>query len=242
MAGKNITELQDAVYRLLSRREQEEFISHLNRYQKRRDVQELVHKLGFILNPSARSKILLLLRRVLPSRDVRLYDQLVRSVSEPNLHSRNTYPKRHEYQMNSRYSDVEMQRPGSTISVPASLRPPASPELPNRRHHKGMVRPSLSQDMMRNGSHKVPSWEAGHMPKLKKILMQKPDDLRESLGFSIRGGAEHGIGIYVSYVDVDSVAEKQGLVPGDQVLSVNGIPFKKIFHDEAAKVRPSSFH
>lgn len=55
-------------------------------------------------------------------------------------------------------------------------------------------------------------------------------------GFSIRGGAEHGIGVYVSYVDVGSLAERQGLVPGDMLVSVNGTSFHKVPHSEAVKV------
>ena len=33
----------------------------------------------------------------------------------------------------------------------------------------------------------------------------------KELGISIRGGAEHGLGIYISKVDVDSSADNYGL-------------------------------
>ena len=36
----------------------------------------------------------------------------------------------------------------------------------------------------------------------------------------IRGGAEHGLGIYVSHVETGSEAHLQGLRTGDQILKV----------------------
>jgi hypothetical protein len=40
--------------------------------------------------------------------------------------------------------------------------------------------------------------------------------------FLFRGGAEHGLGIYVSEVEVGSEAHLQGLRTGDQILKVGG--------------------
>uniref|UniRef100_A0A7M4F0L4 Whirlin n=1 Tax=Crocodylus porosus TaxID=8502 RepID=A0A7M4F0L4_CROPO len=57
----------------------------------------------------------------------------------------------------------------------------------------------------------------------------------EGLGFSIRGGAEHGVGIYVSLVEPGSLAEKEGLRVGDQILTVNDKPLDKVTHAEAVK-------
>uniref|UniRef100_A0A3B3X7B9 PDZ domain-containing protein n=1 Tax=Poecilia mexicana TaxID=48701 RepID=A0A3B3X7B9_9TELE len=59
----------------------------------------------------------------------------------------------------------------------------------------------------------------------------------EGLGFSIRGGSEHGVGIYVSLVEPGSLAEKQGLRIGDQIMKVNDKVFEKVTHAEAVKVR-----
>ena len=60
-----------------------------------------------------------------------------------------------------------------------------------------------------------------------------------SLGFSIRGGREHELGIYISHVDSLSLAEKSGLFPGDQILIVNGISFENITHNSAVLVLKS---
>ncbi|CAI9743203.1 PDZ domain-containing protein 11-like isoform X1 [Octopus vulgaris] len=58
----------------------------------------------------------------------------------------------------------------------------------------------------------------------------------EQLGFNIRGGKEHHYGIFVSKVMPDSEPDKMGLTKGDQILSVNGINFESIEHNEAVKV------
>ncbi|XP_027963525.1 whirlin isoform X5 [Eumetopias jubatus] len=63
-----------------------------------------------------------------------------------------------------------------------------------------------------------------------------------SLGLTIRGGAEYGLGIYVTGVDPDSEAESSGLKVGDQILEVNGRSFLNILHDEAVKLLKSSQH
>ncbi|XP_053337642.1 whirlin [Clarias gariepinus] len=58
----------------------------------------------------------------------------------------------------------------------------------------------------------------------------------EGLGFSIRGGAEHGVGIYVSLVEPGSSAEREGLRVGDQIIRVNEVVFDRVTHGDAVKV------
>lgn len=58
----------------------------------------------------------------------------------------------------------------------------------------------------------------------------------EPLGFSIRGGKEYNLGIYVSELESYSVAEKSGLAVGDQIVSANGISFENVTHSSAALV------
>uniref|UniRef100_A0A3P8QCZ4 PDZ domain-containing protein n=1 Tax=Astatotilapia calliptera TaxID=8154 RepID=A0A3P8QCZ4_ASTCA len=56
------------------------------------------------------------------------------------------------------------------------------------------------------------------------------------LGFSVRGGSEHGVGIYVSLVEPGSSAEREGLRVGDQIVAANDILFDNVTHIEAVKV------
>ncbi|XP_073942018.1 uncharacterized protein isoform X3 [Choristoneura fumiferana] len=55
----------------------------------------------------------------------------------------------------------------------------------------------------------------------------------QSLGLMIRGGLEYNLGIYITGVDKDSVADRAGLMVGDQILEVNGQSFVDVTHDEA---------
>ena len=71
------------------------------------------------------------------------------------------------------------------------------------------------------------------MPQVKthKITLVKPD--KAGFGFSIRGGVEHKIGIYVSEVEVGSEAHLHGLQPGDQITKICGVPLASATHKEA---------
>ncbi|XP_065153213.1 PDZ domain-containing protein 7a [Paramisgurnus dabryanus] len=66
------------------------------------------------------------------------------------------------------------------------------------------------------------------------ITVDKSEDGR--LGFSVRGGSEHGLGIFVSKVEDDSSAELAGLSVGDKLVEVNGISLESITMSSAVKV------
>ncbi|XP_064324709.1 whirlin isoform X1 [Phalacrocorax carbo] len=71
--------------------------------------------------------------------------------------------------------------------------------------------------------------------RLRQVSLRR-SKAHEGLGFSIRGGAEHGVGIYVSLVEPGSLAEREGLRVGDQILGVNGKSLDGVTHAEAVKV------
>ncbi|CAI9554991.1 unnamed protein product, partial [Staurois parvus] len=48
------------------------------------------------------------------------------------------------------------------------------------------------------------------------------------LGFSVRGGSEHGLGIFVSKVEEGSSADLAGLCVGDKIAEVNGVSLESI--------------
>lgn len=73
--------------------------------------------------------------------------------------------------------------------------------------------------------------------RIRVVNLQRNKDL--ALGFSIRGGQEHDLGIYVSHVESLSQAEKAGLQVGDQIISVNGIDFERVSHSSAVLVLTS---
>ncbi|XP_063100108.1 PDZ domain-containing protein 7 isoform X2 [Cavia porcellus] len=60
------------------------------------------------------------------------------------------------------------------------------------------------------------------------------------LGFSVRGGSEHGLGIFVSKVEEGSSAERAGLCVGDKITEVNGLSLESTTMGSAVKVLTSS--
>ncbi|XP_064631719.1 uncharacterized protein LOC135490004 [Lineus longissimus] len=73
----------------------------------------------------------------------------------------------------------------------------------------------------------------------KVITLNKEGD--EELGLSIRGGKEHGLGIYVSDVEEGSLAEHAGLEMGDNIVEVNNVSFDSIASSSAIKVFAGSY-
>ncbi|XP_056152860.1 PDZ domain-containing protein 7-like [Lampris incognitus] len=66
------------------------------------------------------------------------------------------------------------------------------------------------------------------------ITVDKSVDGR--LGFSVRGGSEHGLSIFVSKVEDDSTAERADLRVGDKLVEVNGVSLESITMSSAVKV------
>ncbi|XP_043259994.1 whirlin-like isoform X3 [Colletes gigas] len=79
-----------------------------------------------------------------------------------------------------------------------------------------------------------PPRDSRYCPRTRKVeLCIEPG---QSLGLMIRGGLEYGLGIYVTGVDKDSVADRAGLLVGDQIIEVNGQNFEEATHDEAVQI------
>ncbi|KAK2824321.1 hypothetical protein Q5P01_021496 [Channa striata] len=66
------------------------------------------------------------------------------------------------------------------------------------------------------------------------VTVDKSPDGR--LGFSVRGGSEHGLSIFVSKVEDDSSAAQAGLTVGDKLVEVNGVSLESITMSSAVKV------
>lgn len=87
--------------------------------------------------------------------------------------------------------------------------------------------------------YRQPAWggpDGGAGPGEVRLVSLRRAKAHEGLGFSIRGGSEHGVGIYVSLVEPGSLAEKEGLKVGDQILRVNDKSLSRVTHAEAVKV------
>ncbi|XP_048464888.1 PDZ domain-containing protein 7a [Rhincodon typus] len=83
------------------------------------------------------------------------------------------------------------------------------------------------------GTEECNSAEAIHTITVGKGLDGK-------LGFSVRGGSEHGLGIFVSRIEEGSAAEQSGLCVGDKIMEVNGISLENITMGSAVIVLTGS--
>ena len=71
---------------------------------------------------------------------------------------------------------------------------------------------------------------------LEKISITLTKDSGNGLGFTLRGGIEHGLGHFISAVEQGSVAWKQGLKPGDQIVSISGLALGGATHKEVVSL------
>uniref|UniRef100_A0A8C6Y364 PDZ domain containing 7 n=1 Tax=Naja naja TaxID=35670 RepID=A0A8C6Y364_NAJNA len=69
---------------------------------------------------------------------------------------------------------------------------------------------------------------------INAITVEKSKDGK--LGFSVRGGSEHGLGIFISKVEEGSSAEQAGLCVGDKITEVNSVSLENITMGSAIKV------
>ncbi|XP_031664601.1 whirlin-like [Oncorhynchus kisutch] len=224
----NVKKLHNALNLLLNELEREQFIHCLNVYHSKRNVYDLVQTLKVILNAPSKRQLLPMLRQVIPRSDQLLFDQHT---------SEGLYLK----------SDL-LARNGSAEAlgeVPSGSPTPPGHFLPT---------PPGSQVAMRGSPDSFSTSSDGTAPLVpllgRGFLHEPPGEVRqvtlkrhksnEGLGFSIRGGSEHGVGIYVSLVEPGSLAEKEGLRIGDQIMKVNNTVFDKVTHAEAVKVLKGS--
>ena len=69
---------------------------------------------------------------------------------------------------------------------------------------------------------------------IKELILKRHPEI--GFGFSVRGGIEHGTGIFISSIHQYSDAISQGLQVGDQILKANRRCFSEISHEEAVQV------
>ncbi|XP_026542346.1 whirlin [Notechis scutatus] len=84
-----------------------------------------------------------------------------------------------------------------------------------------------------------PGYDGAGPGEVRRMTLKR-QKAQEGLGFSIRGGSEHSVGIYVSLVEPGSLADKEGLRVGDRILKVNDKPLDKVTHAEAVKALKGS--
>lgn len=119
--------------------------------------------------------------------------------------------------------------------LPASYRSKFDSLAPYNFMSRPFRPPSLSNSQKSGSSHPFRSKTNG---SFCVVNLQKSDP-DASLGFSIRGGREYGTGVYISTIDENTMARKEGLKIGDQIIECNGIDFEHITHTSAVKLLSS---
>ncbi|XP_061656969.1 whirlin [Syngnathoides biaculeatus] len=222
----NVKKLHNALNLLLNDFEREQFIHCLNVYHSKRNVYDLVQTLNVILNAPSKRQLLPMLRLVIPRSDQLLFEQ---------------------YTSEGLYLKSDLVASNGTAEPPPGHFTSASPTPPA---HSSQENPSEFQVALRGSPDSFSTSSDGTAPLVpllgRNFIHEPPGELRhvtmkrhksnEGLGFSIRGGSEHGVGIYVSLVEPGSLAEKEGLRIGDQIMKVNDKVFDKVSHAEAVKV------
>ncbi|XP_056289317.1 whirlin isoform X2 [Pseudoliparis swirei] len=229
----NVRKLHNALNLLLNDFEREQFIHCLNVYHSKRNVYDLVQTLNVILNAPSKRQLLPMLRLVIPRSDQLLFEQYT---------SEGLYLK----------SDLGATSNGDAEPPPGDL-PGAGPAAPPPGRFSPS-KPPEHQVALRGSPDSFSTSSDGTAPLVpllgRNFVHEPPGEMRqvtmkrhksnEGLGFSIRGGSEHGVGIYVSLVEPGSLAEKEGLRIGDQIMKVNDRVFDKVTHAEAVKVLKGS--
>ncbi|XP_047229340.1 whirlin isoform X1 [Girardinichthys multiradiatus] len=226
----NVRKLHNALNLLLSDFEREQFIHCLNVYHSKRNVYDLVQTLNVILNAPSKRQLLPMLRLVIPRSDQLLFEQYT---------SEGLYLKSDLVANNGHAEPPPGDFPSASPTPPGNLSPNNHPEFqvalrgsPDSFSTSSNGTAPLVPLLGRNFIHEPPG-------ELRQVNMKRHKS-NEGLGFSIRGGSEHGVGIYVSLVEPGSLAEKQGLRIGDQIMKVNDKVFDKVTHAEAVKVLKGS--
>ncbi|XP_046867802.1 whirlin isoform X1 [Drosophila willistoni] len=90
----------------------------------------------------------------------------------------------------------------------------------------------IYRDRERDRDRSVPNI---HELTTRTVSMSRDQQIDHGFGICVKGGKDSGLGVYISRIEENSVAERAGLRPGDTILEVNGTPFTSINHEEALK-------
>ncbi|KAJ1145779.1 hypothetical protein NDU88_012063 [Pleurodeles waltl] len=213
LLSANVRRLHRALTVLLSEAEREQFIHCLNVYHGRRNVYDLVQSLRVLLRSPSQRQLLPLLRLVIPRSDQLLFDQYT---------SEGPYIRQTDYQV-----------PYRNVPTEYGAGPGGPSRIPPMEYGNALADPTRTPPLEYAPSQLLMDGLPGG--EIRQVVLKR-NRTNEGLGFSIRGGSEHGVGIYVSLVEPGSLAEQEGLRIGDQILTVNDTSLDRLCHGDAVKV------
>ncbi|XP_072286033.1 whirlin isoform X1 [Pyxicephalus adspersus] len=259
--SSNVRRLHGALNRLLNEQEREQLLHCLRLYHSRRNVFDLVRTLRLILRPQDQRQLFPMLRLVIPRSDQLLFDQYTsEGLYIKDLPSGSsgynsvlgdgglsTYSNPISGTAQAFNSSIPGANPAFNIPVPGTApvfnipRPGAGPSFNTSVPGTSTAFSTQALSATASGAS-YPGGPPGYnntpsvatKPEVRQVILKRNKN-QEGLGFSIRGGVEHGTGIYVSLVEPGSLAEEEGLRVGDQILKANGRSLDRVSHSEAVK-------
>ena len=240
--AENMRMLHDTLIYTLSEKERKHFTLILSDFKSRRSREKFVLSLRRLLSSPSKQEVIPYLVAILPNREREHFLQLWMKTSDynvyyntdgnrnnrqVNLHVNSRNNLNNSYPIHQRQQTTNRNNPYIMHSFPRQNKansPPARPLSALSSNQLSVSVPSLrsaSQQGKRSKTH---------------LITLKRSSKSSGFGFSIRGGAEHGLGIFISSVDEGSVADKKNLSVGDQIIKLNEHNFKNIDHATAVQV------
>ncbi|XP_069799495.1 whirlin [Dendropsophus ebraccatus] len=262
--SSNVRRLHGALNRLLSDPEREQLLHCLRLYHSRRNVFDLVRTLRLILRPQDQRQLFPMLRLVIPRSDQLLFDQYTSEglYIKDLIPGSSGFGDILSDRVAAFSTPISGTAPAFTSPVPGTnsafnipvtgtapsfsnprqgTAPVFSPSVPGTApafspssHSPSLVAGASYPGATSGGFGHQGTTVANTKPDVRQVILKRSKN-QDGLGFSIRGGVEHGIGIYVSLVEPGSLAEAEGLRVGDQIIKANGRSLDRVTHSEAVK-------
>ena len=86
----------------------------------------------------------------------------------------------------------------------------------------------------------APAESKASLNKHVRRIVLRPSMDATGLGIRVRGGIEYGLGVFISQIEPNSVADLNGLKVCDQIIDVNGQKFSRISHKDAVLILETS--
>ena len=242
---ENMRLLHDTLIYTLNEKERRQFTIILGDFQARRNRENFVISLRRLLSTSKKQEVVPYLIGILPNRErehfldlwmrTSVYNSFYNSDQNRNSRSssrlsgqlgnsasfNNSYAMRQQDRYGRKRQLQQMPQTYSKVKRNSATFRPLSNLSKNRL--------SASLPSLRSAS------QLDKQVKTHQITLKR-DSKSNGFGFSIRGGAEHGLSIFVSSVDDGSVADRKNLSVGDQIIKVNECNFQNIEITTAIKV------
>ena len=236
--------LHDTLIYTLNEKERRQFIVILSEFQARRNRKNFVVSLRRLLVTPKKQEVVPYLIGILPVRErehfLNLWMQTSQynsfySLDENRVSKTTRSPARIAY--DNVYNSYPVRQRGQgrfDRNRPLHRFTPSYGKVKSSPTHRPLSnlsknRLSLSLPSLRSASQLDQHFKT-HQISLKR------DSKSRGFGFSIRGGAELGLGIFVSSVDEGSVADRKNLSVGDQIIKLNEHNFQNIDSSLAIKV------